>query len=136
MLVLDKDAVDRLNRIDEAVTLATLPAYKPVVEGEMIATVKIIPFAVAGAARDQAVAEAGKAKPVIRVAPYKVRKIGIVSTLLPGLVAESGREDAQDHRGAHRACRRGHRRREARAARDRRRWRARSTRCSRPAPNW
>ncbi len=85
VLVLDKDAVDRLNRIDEAVTLATLPAFKPVVEGEMIATVKIIPFAVAASARDRAVAEAGKIKPVIRVARYKVGKIGVVSTLLPGL---------------------------------------------------
>jgi molybdenum cofactor cytidylyltransferase len=85
VLVLDKDAVDRLNRIDEAVTLATLPAFKPVVEGEMIATVKIIPFAVPGRARDEAVAAANKARPVVRVAPYKVRKIGIVSTLLPGL---------------------------------------------------
>jgi molybdenum cofactor cytidylyltransferase len=85
VLVVDKDAIDELNRIDEAVTLATLPAFKPVVEGEMIATVKIIPFAVAGSARDKAVAEARKAQPVIRVAPYKVRKVGIVSTLLPGL---------------------------------------------------
>jgi molybdenum cofactor cytidylyltransferase len=85
VLVVDKDAIDRLNRIDEAVTLATLPAYKPVVEGEMVATVKIIPFAVAASARDTAVAEAQKAKPVIRIAPYKVRKIGVVSTLLPGL---------------------------------------------------
>jgi molybdenum cofactor cytidylyltransferase len=85
ILVVEKDTIDRLNRIDEAVTLATLPAFKPVVEGEMIATVKIIPFAVAEAARDQAVAAAGKAKPVIRIAPYKVRKLGIVSTLLPGL---------------------------------------------------
>jgi molybdenum cofactor cytidylyltransferase len=85
VLVLDKDGIDRLNRIDEAVTLATLPAFKPVVEGEMIATVKIIPFAVSRNARDKAVAEAAKAKPVIRVAPYTVRKIGIVSTLLPGL---------------------------------------------------
>jgi molybdenum cofactor cytidylyltransferase len=85
VLVVDKDAIDRLNRIDEAVTLATLPAFKPVVAGEMIATVKIIPFAVAGRARDLAVAEAGKAKPVIRVAPYTVGKLGIVSTLLPGL---------------------------------------------------
>jgi molybdenum cofactor cytidylyltransferase len=85
VLVVDKDAVDRLNRIDEAVTLATLAAYKPVVEGEMIATVKIIPFAVSEEARDRAVAEADKSKPVIRIAPYKVRKIGIVSTLLPGL---------------------------------------------------
>jgi len=85
VLVVEKDAVDSLNRIDEAITVATLPAYKPVVEGEMIATVKIIPFAVAKNARDQAIAAAGKAKPVIRVAPYKVRKIGIISTLLPGL---------------------------------------------------
>ena len=85
ILVVDRDAVDALNRIDEAVTLATLSAYKPVVDGEMIATVKIIPFAVAKAARDQAVAAAAKAKPVIRVAPYKLRKIGVVSTLLPGL---------------------------------------------------
>jgi len=85
VLVVDKDAVDRLNRIDEAVTIATLPAFKPVVEGEMIATVKIIPFAIAGGARDRAVAEAAQANAVIRVAPYKIRKIGIVSTLLPGL---------------------------------------------------
>jgi len=85
VLVIDKDAIDRLNRVDEAVTIATLPAFKPVVAGEMIATVKIIPFAVAAAARDAAIAEAKKPKPVIRVAPYKVRKLGIVSTLLPGL---------------------------------------------------
>jgi molybdenum cofactor cytidylyltransferase len=85
VLVVDKGAIDALNRIDEAITVATLPAYKPVVEGEMIATVKIIPFAVSGAARDQAAAAARKANPVIRIAPYKVRKVGIVSTLLPGL---------------------------------------------------
>ena len=85
ILVIDKETIDVLNRVDEAITVATLPAYKPVVEGEMIATVKIIPFAVARAARDRAVAAAGKARPVVRVAPYKIRKIGIVSTLLPGL---------------------------------------------------
>ncbi len=85
ILVVEKDTIDRLNRIDEAVTFATLPAFKPVVEGEMIATVKIIPFAVAAGPRDKAVAEAAKTKPVVRVVPYKVRKIGVVSTLLPGL---------------------------------------------------
>ncbi len=85
VLVVDKDAVDRLNRVDEAVTFATLSAYKPVVEGEMIATVKIIPFAVAVSGRDAAIAAASQSKPVIRIAPYKIRKIGVVSTLLPGL---------------------------------------------------
>jgi molybdenum cofactor cytidylyltransferase len=88
VLVIDRDAVDALNRIDEAVTVATLTAYKPVVEGEMIATVKIIPFAVPARARDAAVAQASAARPVIRVAPYKVRKIGVVSTLLPGLASK------------------------------------------------
>jgi molybdenum cofactor cytidylyltransferase len=85
LLVIDKDAVDRLNRLDEAITFATLAAYKPVVEGEMIATVKIIPFAVAAEPRDAAIALANAAKPVVRVAPYRIRKLGIVSTILPGL---------------------------------------------------
>ncbi|HMF22745.1 MAG TPA: molybdopterin-binding/glycosyltransferase family 2 protein [Pseudolabrys sp.] len=85
VLVIEKGAIDALNRIDEAITVATLPAYKPVVEGEMIATVKIIPFAVAESARDQAIMAATNAKPVIRVAAYKLRKVGIVSTQLPGL---------------------------------------------------
>jgi len=83
VLVVDKDAIDRLNRVDEAITFATLPAFKPVVAGEMIATVKIIPFAVAKSARDAALA--GVAQPLLRVAPYRIRKVGVVSTLLPGL---------------------------------------------------
>jgi molybdenum cofactor cytidylyltransferase len=86
VLVVDKDAVDRLNRIDEAITFATLPAYKPVVAGEMIATVKIIPFGVAKQARDSALA--GAKTPLLRVAPYRIRKVGIVSTVLPGLAAK------------------------------------------------
>jgi len=86
VLVVDKDAIDRLNRIDEAITFATLPAYKPVVAGEMIATVKIIPFAVSKQARDAALA--GFAKPLLRVAPYRIRKVGVVSTVLPGLAAK------------------------------------------------
>jgi molybdenum cofactor cytidylyltransferase len=83
VLVVDREAIDRLNRVDEAITFATLDAYAPVVEGEMIATVKIIPFAVAGSARDAAVAAVKE--PLIRVAPYRLRRIGVVSTLLPGL---------------------------------------------------
>ncbi len=54
----------------------------------MVATVKIIPFAVAGRERDAAVAVAEASRPLIRVAPYRVRKVGIVSTLLPGLAAK------------------------------------------------
>jgi molybdenum cofactor cytidylyltransferase len=85
VLVVDRQAIDDLNRVDEAITFATLEAYAPVVEGEMIGTVKIIPFAVAASARDAAVAAARVSVPLIRVAPYRIKKVGVVSTVLPGL---------------------------------------------------
>jgi molybdenum cofactor cytidylyltransferase len=83
VLVVDRSAVDRINGVDEAITFATLSAYKPVVEGEMIATVKLIPFGVEARLRDAAVAVAGH--DALRIAPYTIKKVGIVSTLLPGL---------------------------------------------------
>lgn len=83
VLVVDRAAVDRINNVDEAITFATLAAYKPVVEGEMIATVKLIPFGVEARLRDAAVAAATGG--AMRIAPYRIGKVGIVSTLLPGL---------------------------------------------------
>src|SRR5262249_19965306 len=88
VLVVDKEAIDHLNNVDESITFATLPAYKPVVAGEMVATVKIIPFAVAASQGDAALAVATAARPLIRIAPYRIRKVGVVSTLLPGLAAK------------------------------------------------
>ena len=85
VLAVDRGAIDRLNEVDPDITLATLGAYAPVVPGKMVATVKIIPFAVAGPARDKAVSVARAAKPLVRVAPYKIKRVGIISTVLPGL---------------------------------------------------
>jgi molybdenum cofactor cytidylyltransferase len=86
VLVVDRAAVDRINSIDEAITLATLPAFKPVVEGEMVATVKLIPFGVEGRLRDAAVRAAGGG--ALHIAPYVIKKVGVVSTLLPGLASK------------------------------------------------
>ena len=83
VLVVDRPAVNRINNIDEAITFATLPAYKPVVQGEMVATVKLIPFGVEAKLRDAAVTAARS--DVLRVAPYRIKRVGIVSTMLPGL---------------------------------------------------
>ena len=83
VLVIDRAAVDRINNIDEAITFATLSAFKPVVEGEMVGTVKIIPFGVEGNLRDAAVKAAGR--DVLKIAPYVIKRVGVVSTLLPGL---------------------------------------------------
>jgi molybdenum cofactor cytidylyltransferase len=84
VLMVDRAAVDRINGVDEAITFATLAAYKPVVEGEMIATVKLIPFGVEARLRDAAVAAASGGGG-LRIAPFTVKRVGIVSTLLPGL---------------------------------------------------
>src|SRR5438445_6071312 len=83
LLAIDRAAVDRINNIDEAITFATLSAFKPVVEGEMVGTVKIIPFGVEGSLCDAAVKAAGK--DVLKIAPYVIKRVGVVSTLLPGL---------------------------------------------------
>ena len=83
VLVVDRAAVDGINRVDEAITFATLPAFKAVVPGEMIATVKIVPFGIEGSLCERAVEAARTGR--MSVAPYKVKKVGIVSTILPGL---------------------------------------------------
>jgi molybdenum cofactor cytidylyltransferase len=86
VLTIDTALIDMLNGIDEAITVATLPALKAVVAGEMIGTVKIIPYAVPGAVLERALAGASRgAGDAVRVAAYARRRIAVVSTLLPGL---------------------------------------------------
>jgi molybdenum cofactor cytidylyltransferase len=83
VLMIDTEAVKHLNRVDEAITFATLPAFKAVAKGEMIGTVKLIPFGIDSTLCEKAVAAAAKAK--LHIEPYKIKRVGIVSTLLPGL---------------------------------------------------
>lgn len=83
VLTVDTATVDRINGGDEAITLATLPSYKAVVAGEMVATVKIIPFAVSGPALRQALSAIDR--PPLHVVAYRPLRVGIISTLLPGL---------------------------------------------------
>ncbi len=83
VLLFDADALDRVNEIDERVTLATLPTFRAVVAGEMVATVKIIPFAAPGEV--VARAEIAARDVGLRISPYQPMRVGVISTLLPGL---------------------------------------------------
>ncbi|MCZ8377104.1 MAG: molybdopterin-binding/glycosyltransferase family 2 protein [Beijerinckiaceae bacterium] len=79
----DPAAIDAFNLIDPDLTLATLPAFRRVVPGEMVATVKIIPFAVPGA-----LVEAGcrqLAGGAMRVSPFRPKRVALISLRLPGL---------------------------------------------------
>ena len=84
VLRVDASRIAALNAIDESVTFATLPDYRAVERGEMVATVKIIPFAVSKNIMDQTQAVI-KASPLVSVHPFKPRKVAAISTLLPGL---------------------------------------------------
>ena len=83
VLLVDAAAVERINAVDERLTLATLPPFRAVETGEMVGTVKVIPFALEGDVLERAVREA--TEPPLRVSPYRPRRVGVVSTLLPGL---------------------------------------------------
>jgi molybdenum cofactor cytidylyltransferase len=85
IFTLDEALITRVNDVDERITLATLPPMQPVIAGDMVATVKIIPFSVPEAALASATDAARGAK--LAVSPYRPLRIGVVSTLLPGLKA-------------------------------------------------
>jgi molybdenum cofactor cytidylyltransferase len=86
LAIVDAAAIDRINAIDESVTVATLPEYRAVASGDMIATVKIIPFATGGTTLKAALAALGDAS-AVDVAPFRPLRIAVVSTVLPGLKA-------------------------------------------------
>lgn len=83
VFVVDVEAIHGLNAVDETMTAATLPAYKPVVAGEMVGTVKIIPYAIPEILLQKGIDRIGKG--ALRIAPYARRSVGVVSTMLPGL---------------------------------------------------
>jgi molybdenum cofactor cytidylyltransferase len=76
--------VDALNGIDDSVTLGTLPDATQVRKGELVATVKIIPFAAPEAAIDRA-AFLARGTPPLRLAPFRPLLAGLVLTTLPGI---------------------------------------------------
>jgi molybdenum cofactor cytidylyltransferase len=45
LVVYDPDRLDAFNQVDEAITLGVVPPYQVVGKGQMVATLKIIPFA-------------------------------------------------------------------------------------------
>ncbi|NNU79964.1 NTP transferase domain-containing protein [Halovulum dunhuangense] len=79
----DAAAVNRLNAVDPGITLATLPDFSRVAAGTMVATAKIIPYAVPG----DALARALGGLPgggSMSVASLKVTEAALILTRTPG----------------------------------------------------
>ncbi|MBI3678456.1 MAG: NTP transferase domain-containing protein [Proteobacteria bacterium] len=81
LAVIDAERVNALNAVHEAITLATVMPYAHALPRQMLATVKIIPFALPRAAVEQA--EQMLASPIVRLAPFVKRRMALISTALP-----------------------------------------------------
>jgi molybdenum cofactor cytidylyltransferase len=81
----DAARVDRLNAVDETITLATLAPYTVVAPKQMVATIKVIPFAVRRQSVDDCVREASSGGRLLSIAPFQPKRVALIQTRLPGL---------------------------------------------------
>lgn len=84
VFIVDRKVIDSINRIDPAITVATLDPFARVEPGRMVATVKIIPFAVPENLIAQAEA-ACRTRRAFSVRAFIPRRVGLVQTMLPGI---------------------------------------------------
>ena len=85
LALIDPERIDALNDLHESVTVATLMPYARVSPRQMVATVKVIPYAAPKATVSRAIALASSAnRPLVSVRPFKAMRAGLVQTRLPG----------------------------------------------------
>jgi molybdenum cofactor cytidylyltransferase len=100
LLRVDTAKVDRINSIDEALTLGTLPDYAVVAPRDLVATIKVIPFSVSGNVLNVAEALVRQGGSPLTLHPFRRLRVGLVVTELPGLKDSVTQKtiDATQHR--------------------------------------
>lgn len=77
---IDIERVHGLNELDEALTIATVGDYEPVEPGQMLATVKVIPFAAPRSVVERGEALLRERPPLVQVAAYQPCDAGLILT--------------------------------------------------------
>ncbi len=85
LLRVDTAKLDRINSIDEALTVGTLPDYAVVAPRDLVATIKVIPFSVPGNVLSVAEALVRQGGSPLMLHPFHRLRVGLVVTELPGL---------------------------------------------------
>ncbi len=85
VLEVDSERIDRINLIDESLTVATMPPFSLVSARDMLATIKVIPFALAGDIVERCAEIARAGEPLMRVAELHSRDAGLILTATPGM---------------------------------------------------
>ena len=83
LVTVDADRLNALNLVDETATLATLVPFVAVEKGDIIATAKIITFGVAKATIGKCEKIAKDGSPLVGIAPFIPKQIGLVQTVFP-----------------------------------------------------
>lgn len=86
LFVANREAVNRLNCVDPAITLACLDDHVSVRAGDMVATFKIIPLAIAATKVAEGI-EILRRSVVFEVKPFQPHAVSLVATELPSLKA-------------------------------------------------
>ncbi|MGR9089317.1 MAG: molybdopterin-binding protein [Gammaproteobacteria bacterium] len=94
LCLVDAEAIHRMNAVHESITVATVAPHAPVAAGQIVATVKIIPFAVEREPLDAVVAIARLHRHALTVQPFIPRTVGVIFSELPA-VPFRGREKAE-----------------------------------------
>lgn len=84
VFTVDRAVIDAINGIDPALTIATLAPFDAVQAGQMVATVKIIPFAAPETALKSAI-DAARAGHAFAVRAFQPRRVAVIQTTLPGV---------------------------------------------------
>lgn len=83
VVMLKPDGIDKLNLINEAVTLSTVAPFTAVEAGDLVATIKIITFGVSQKTVAQCETVSREETPLVKVAAYAPKNIGLIQTTLP-----------------------------------------------------
>jgi len=90
VVLLDVPRIIAANEVDSGITIATVPAYHQIAGGGLVATVKLIPYAVPGQVLDGAAAHLHG---TVRLVPPIYRDASLIVTEVPGGIGRKG-EDA------------------------------------------
>jgi molybdenum cofactor cytidylyltransferase len=85
LLLVDRAQVDRINLLDESLTFGTLPDATVVAARDMVATIKVIPFAVPGAVLREVETLLRDGAPPLTLHPFRKLVVGLAVSELPGL---------------------------------------------------
>jgi len=85
LVTYDRSAIEQINLVDEAVTIATAPPFDLVAPNQIIATIKIIPYGLPETVLANCVATTERTKTEIAVAPLIAKKVGLAQTTLAGM---------------------------------------------------